>query len=101
MASIGEDSPNERGLELTPVADRNYAEISTDEAHASFLLIPDAIEHATTPTRDLEANLNIQATSEENEVNTEGNNNEKGSFRYTAIPTPNAELPQPLGGSEI
>jgi len=101
VASIGEDSPNERGLELTPHADRNCAELSTDDAHASFLLIPDAIQHATSPTTDLEANLNIQAASAENEVNTKGKNSETGSFRYTAIPTPNAELPHHLDGSEI
>ncbi len=103
MASIGEDSPNERGLELTPVQDRNYAELSTDEARASLLLIPDAIEHTTSPTADLEANINIQAPCTENEVNmeNEGKNSEKGSFRYTAIPTPNAELPHRLNGSEI
>ena len=79
VASIGEKSPtNERGLELTPRPNTNYAVVSNNDAAPTS---PNhAIVSTTTLPEDLEANIQQTSTGDNNEVYVEDKTYEKGSF---------------------
>ncbi len=115
-ASIGEDSAtHDRILELAPLSSSSYAALSSDEAHTPPNLIPhitynnhttsnnttsnntsahtDSLGHTHTPIADLEANLPGAFANDSVQEQEDGKTSEKGSFRYSVIPSPQVEFP--------